>query len=114
MTDKNSFETGIDLCVGLTQDSSIIEQSWSWEPGQNPSTYVVLEEVQGINDKLGTIDQKLNILVAGHTSGDDDNSNGPVAKRLSFCPPLCSFFVIIAHDVVLFVTMYWTAQNSMP
>ena len=68
------------------------------------STYVASEEFQGINDKLGNIDQKLNILVAGHTSGDDDNSNGPVAKRLSFCPPLCSFFVIIAHDVVLFVT----------
>ena len=107
MTDKNSFETdltGLDLCLGLTQDSSVTERSWSWEPNQNVSTYVSSEEVQGINDKLGNIDQKLNILVAGHTSGDDDHSNGPVAKRESFCSSLCSFFVIIAHDVVLFVT----------
>ena len=77
------------------------------------STYVASEEVQGINDKLGNIDQKLNILilVAGHMSGDDDNSNGPVAKRVSFCSPLCSFFVIIAHDVVLFVTRGSTTKK---
>ena len=85
MTDKNSFKTGLDLCVGLTEDSSVTERSWSW--GQN----LAPEEVQGINDKLGKIDQKLNILVAGHTSGNDDDSNGPVAKRVSFCSPLCSF-----------------------
>ena len=91
MTDKNSFETGLDLCVGITQDSLVTKQSWSWDPAQNVSTYVASEEVQGINDKLRNIDQKLNILVAGHTSGDDDNSNGPVAKRVSFCSPLCSF-----------------------
>ena len=75
------------------------------------STYVASEELQGINDKLGNIDQKLNILVAGHTSGDDDHSNGPVAKRVSFCSPLCSFFVIIAHDVVLFVTSESTTKQ---
>ena len=91
VTDKNSFETGLDLCVGLTQDLSVTEQSWSWEPDQNVSTYVASEEVQGINDKLGNIDQKLNILVAGHTSGDDDNSNGPVAKRVRFCPHFVLF-----------------------
>ena len=82
MTDKNSFETdltGLDLCLGLTQDSSVIKRSCSWDPSQNVSTYVASEEVQGINDKLGNIDQKLNILVAGHTSGDDDHNNGPVA-----------------------------------
>ena len=87
MVDK----TGLDLCVGLTEDSSVTERSWSWGPDQHVSTYVAPEEVQVINDKLGKIDQKLNILVAGHTSGDDDNSNGPVAKRVSFCSPLCSF-----------------------
>ena len=53
----------------------------------------------------------MNILVAGHTSGDDDHSNGPVAKRVSFCSPLCSFFVIIAHDVVLFVTRESTTKK---
>ena len=55
------------------------------------SSYVASEEVQGINDKLGNIDQKLNIGIAGHMSGDKDSSNGPVTKRVSFCSPLCSF-----------------------
>ena len=112
MTEKNSFTAGLDLCVGLTENSSITEeQSWSWTPDLSPSTYVPSEEVQGINNMLGTIDQKLNILVAGHTSGDDENRNRPVAKRIGFCPPLCSFFVIIAHDVVLFVTRGSTTKN---
>ena len=69
MTEKNSFTTGVDLCVGLTENSSITEeQSWSWEPDLSPSTFVPSEEVQGINNRLGMIDQKLNILVVGHTS----------------------------------------------
>ena len=92
MTEKNSFTAGLDLCVGLTENSSITEeQSWSWQPDLSPSTYMASEEVQGINNRLGMIDSKLNILVAGHTSGEVENSNGPVAKRVRFCPPLCSF-----------------------
>ena len=83
--------TGLDVCLGLTEEQSVTDRSWSWELNQNPSTYVAPEEVQVINDKLGKIDQKLNILVAGHMSGDDDDSNGPVAKSVSFCSPLCSF-----------------------
>ena len=91
MIDKNSYKTGLDLCVGLTQDLSVTKQSWSSEPDKNMSIYVALEEFQGINDKLGNIDQKLNILVAGYMSGDNDNINGPVAKRVSCWSPLCYF-----------------------
>ena len=92
VTDKKAFKTGLDLCLGITEDSSVTEQSWHWDPAQNVSTYVSSEEIQGINDKLGEIDQKMNILVAGHsTAGDDDNSNGPVSKKVSFRSPLCSF-----------------------
>ena len=69
------------------------------------------KEVEGINNRLETMDSKLNILIAERTSGGDDNSNGPVAKRVSCCPPLCSFFVIIAHDVVLFVTSESTTKK---
>ena len=83
--------TGLDVCLGLTEEQSVTDRSWSWELNQNPSTYVAPEEVQVINNKLGRIEQKLNILVAEHTSGDDDDSNGPVAKRVSYCSPLCSF-----------------------
>ena len=91
VTDKNSFESGLDLCVGVTQDSSVTEQSWQWDPAQNVATYVSSEEIQDIKAKLGNIDQKMNIMVAGHMAGDDDNSNGPVSKKVSFCSPLCSF-----------------------
>ena len=75
------------------------------------ATYVLSEEIQDIKDKIGNLDQKMNILVAGRTAGDDDNSNGPVSKKVSFCSPLCSFFVIIAHDVVLFVTRGSTTKQ---
>ena len=92
MTENNAFTAGLDLCVGLTENSSITEeQSWSWQPDLSPSTWMGSQEVEGINNRLETMDSKLNVLIAEHTSGDDEHSNGPVAKRVSCCPPLCSF-----------------------
>ena len=94
MTENNAFTAGLDLCVGLTENlSTTEEQSWSWQPDLSPSTFMGSQELQGINNRLEIMDSKLNILVAGHTSGEVENSNGPVAKRVRFVP----HFVLFCH-----------------
>ena len=110
MTEKDAFTAGLDLCVNMTENSSTTKEL-SWQRDLSPSTWMGLQEVEGINNRLETMDSKLNVLIAERTSGDEEHSNGPVAKRVSCCPPLCSFFVIIAHDVVLFVTRGSTTKK---
>ena len=42
--------------------------------------------LEGFNSTLATMNSKLDMLIA-----EREPSNGPVAKRVSCCPPLCSF-----------------------
>ena len=90
MTENDAFTAGLDLCLNMTENSSTTEKL-SWQPELSPSTWIGLQEVQGINNWLETMDLNLNTLVSGRTSGDGEHSNGPVAKRVSCCPPFCSF-----------------------
>ena len=53
----------------------------------------------------------MNVLVAGHLAEVSDKFDGPVFKKVSCCSPLCSIFVPIAHDVVLFVTRGSTTKK---
>ena len=94
-TENDAFITGLDLCVGLTENlSTTKEQSFSWQPDLSLSTWMGSQEVEGINNRLKTMDSKLNVLIAERTSGDDEHSNGPVAKRVSCC---VSHFVLFCH-----------------
>ena len=94
VTDSNSINSG--LCVGISQESSVSQHS---------------EEIQYIKDQLANLGQKMNILVAGHLAENADKIDGPVFKKVSCCSQIYSFFVIVAHDVVLFVTRGSTRKN---
>ena len=87
-TENDAFTDGLDVCVNIAENSSTTEEL-SWQ--QDPGTWMGSQEVAGFNSRLGTMDSKLNLLIAKRTSGDEEHSNGPVAKRVSCCPPLCSF-----------------------
>ena len=95
-TEDDAFAAALDVCVNVAENSSTTEEL-SWQ--QDPGTWMGSQEVAGFSNRLATMDSKLDILIA-----EREHSNGPVPKRVSCYPPLCSFFVIIAHDVVLFVT----------
>ena len=74
MTENDAFTAGLDLCVNMTENSSTTEEL-SWQPDLSPSTWMGSQEVERINNRLKTMDSKLNILVARRTLGDDEHSN---------------------------------------
>ena len=110
LLDTNSIGSG--LCLG-----SILEQSLQvWSPDSSTATSSGLtssDDMKFVRDELCNMKQLLNILV-GQTGYSayvaDDSNNKPESKKVSCCSPLgtittlCSIFVIMAHDVVLFVT----------
>ena len=87
-TEDDAFTAALDVCVNVAENSSTTEEL-SWQ--QDPGTWMGSQDVAGFNTRLDTMDSKLDLLIAERTSGDEEHSNGPVAKRVSCCPPLCSF-----------------------
>ena len=74
---------------------------------------VVLEKLITMEERLGT----MIVQLEGSTYSSIDLDLGPKKKKVSSCPPLgtittfCSIFVIMAHDVVLFVTRENMTKN---
>ena len=94
-TEDPRFAAAVDVCVDVAENMTLDEMSWNIDPG----TWMPSQDVASFNSTLATMNTKLDMIIAQH-----EPSNRPVAKRVSCCPPLCSFFIIIAHDVVLFLT----------
>ena len=99
--DSNPIDSG--LCVEISQES-VSQQSWHWSPDQSPATYTSSEDIQSLKDGLAELKQMMKGFVAGNSEDVSDEFDGPVFKKVSCCSPLCSIFVILTHDVVLFVT----------
>ena len=98
VTDNNSISSG--LCLGILQEASLSQHSFNWISDQSPSTYASSEDFQFLKDQIADMVKKLNILIAKE---DAEKMDGPVFKKVSCCSTLCFIFVIMAHDVVLFV-----------
>ena len=82
MTEDPTFAAAVDVCVDVAENMTLEEMSWTQDPG----TWMVSQEVAGFNSTLATMNSKLDMLITKR-----DLSNGPVAKQISYCPPLCSF-----------------------
>ena len=94
-TEDPAFAAGVDVSVDFAQTTTMDDISWNVDTG----AWMGSEDVAGFNNTLTTMNTKLDMILGQH-----EPSNKPFAKRVSYCPPLCSFFIIIAHDVVLFLT----------
>ena len=117
VTDSNSIGSG--LCMGSISEHSL----QVWRADLSPATYsgsTSSDDMKFVKNELSTMKQLLNMLVgqAGHSAYVADDSNKePESKKVIFCPKLgtittlCSIFVIIAHDVVLFVTRENMSKN---
>ena len=81
-TEDPEVAAALDVCVNVAENMTLDELSWTQDPG----TWMASQEVAGFNSTLATMNTKLDMLIA-----ERDHSNGPVAKRVSCCPPLCSF-----------------------
>ena len=74
---------------------------------------VVMEKLTSIQQLIGTMIMQLD----GPTYSYIGLDIGPKKKKVSSCPPLgtittfCSIFVIMAHDVVLFMTRENISKN---
>ena len=99
VADNNSIGSG--LCLGISQEASLSQLSFNWSPDQSPATYASSEDFQFLKDQMADMVKKLNILIAKE---DAEKMDGPVFKEVvGCCSTLCFIFVIMAHDVVLFV-----------
>ena len=108
VSDSNSIGSG--LCVGISQES-VSQQSWHWSPNQSPAIYTSSEDIQSLKNDLSELKQMMKGFVAGNSEDVSDDFDGPVFKKVSCCSPLCSIFVIMAHDVVLFITRGSTTKK---
>ena len=81
-TEDPEVAAALDVCVNVAENMTLDELSWTQDPG----TWMASQEVAGFNSTLATMNSKLDMLIA-----EREPSNGPVAKRVSCCPPLCSF-----------------------
>ena len=94
-TEDAAFAAAVDVAVDEAQNITLDEMSWNIDTG----AWMGSQDVAGFNSTLTTMNTKLDMILAQH-----EPSNRPFAKRVSYCPPLCSFFIIITHDVVLLFT----------
>jgi len=106
VADNNSISSG--LCLGISQEASLSQLSFNWSPDQSPATYASSEDFQFLKDQMADMVKKLNILIAKE---DAEKMDGPVFKKVSCCSTLCFIFVIVAHDVVLFVPRESTRKS---
>jgi len=81
-TEDPTLAAAVDVCVDVAENMTLEEMSWTQDPG----TWMASQEVEGFNSTLASMNSKLDRLIA-----EREPSNGPVAKRVSCCPPLCSF-----------------------
>jgi len=108
---SEEISLGSGLGVG-----SLSNASWAWSPNSSAGSsggWASSNELKIVMEEVSTMKHLLHMLVeqSGHSSYvADDSNNEPEAKKVSCCPrlgtitTLCSIFVIMAHDVVLFVT----------
>ena len=101
-TEDPVFAAAVDVSVDVAQNMTLDEMSWNIDPG----AWMGSQDVAGFNSTLTTMNTKLDMILAQH-----EPSNRPFAKRVSYCPPLCSFFIIITHDVVLLFTSASTKKK---
>ena len=106
--DSNSIGSG--LCVGISQES-VSQQSWHWSPNKSPAIYTSSEDIQSLKNDLSKLKQMVKGFVADNSEDVSDDFDGPVFKKVSCCSTLCFIFVIMAHDVVLFVTRGSTTKK---
>ena len=59
------------------------------------------QDVAGVNSTLTSMNTKLDMILARH---ETSNSNRRFSKRVSCCPPLCSF--------LLSLLMLWAAHRN--
>ena len=103
---------GSGFCLGSFSESLV--QVWSPNSSTETSDGSALSnDMKAVMDKISTVEQLVHMLVGQSGASAylaDDSNNEPEKKKVSCCPPLgtittlCSIFVIVAHDVVLFVT----------
>ena len=106
-------EISLDSGLGV---GSLSNASWAWSPNSSAGSsggWASSNEFNIVMEEFSTMKHLLHMLVeqSGHSSYVvDDSNNEPEAKKVSCYPrlgtitTLCSIFVIMAHDVVLFVT----------
>ena len=83
-TEDPRFAAAVDVCVDVAENMTLDEMSWNIDPG----TWMPSQDVASFNSTLATMNTKLDMIIAQH-----EPSNRPVAKRVSCCPPLCSFLL---------------------
>ena len=111
------FDLSEDISLGSGLGvGSLSNASWAWSPNSSAGSsggWASSNELKIVMEEVSTMKHLLHMLVeqSGHSSYvADDSNNEPEAKKVSCCPrlgtitTLCSIFVIMAHDVVLFVT----------
>ena len=115
---SEEISLGSGLGVG-----SLSNASWAWSPNSSAGSsggWASSNELKIVMEEVSTMKHLLHMLVeqSGHSSYvADDSNNEPEAKKVSCCPrlgtitTLCSIFVIMAHDVVLFATRENMLQN---
>ena len=101
-TEDPAIAAGVDISVDVAQTMTLDNMSWNVDTG----AWMGSEDVAGFNNTLTTMNAKLDMILGQH-----EPSNKPFAKRVSYCPPLCSFFIIITHDVVLLFTSASTKKK---
>ena len=103
-TEDPAFAAAVDVAVDVAQNITLDEMSWNIDTG----SWMGSQDVAGVNSTLTSMNTKLDMILARH---ETSNSNRRFAKRVSCCPPLCSFFIVITHDVVLFFTSVSTTKK---
>ena len=101
-TEAPAIAAGVDVSVDFAQTTTMDDISWNVDTG----AWMGSEDVAGFNTTLAKMNSKLDMIL-----GQRETSNKPFAKRVSYCPPLCSFFIIITHDVVLLFTSASTIKK---
>ena len=101
-TEAPAIAAGVDVSVDFAQTTTMDDISWNVDTG----AWMGSEDVAGFKTTLAKMNSKLDMIL-----GQRETSNKPFAKRVSYCPPLCSFFIIITHDVVLLFTSASTKKK---
>ena len=85
-TEDPAFAAAVDVAVDVAQNITLDEMSWNIDTG----SWMGSQDVAGVNSTLTSMNTKLDMILARH---ETSNSNRRFAKRVSCCPPLCSFLL---------------------
>ena len=115
----DNLSLGSGFCLGSFSQSSV--QVWTNNSSTDTSDgSASSSDIKAVMDKLLTVEQLVHIFLGqsgASAYSSDDSDNEPKKKKVGCCPPLrttntfCSIFVIMAHDVVLFVTRENMSKN---